>query len=734
MIIFKRQEQPKFFDKTSGLPDLHFIQMSFSPETRLTPDTAVQYLKGVGPHIAELLQNRSVYTAWDLLFYLPFKYVDRRKIHTPRSLPEQKKQTFLAEILNYSVKPVGRTRRRILEILLGGEGSFVTAVFFQFHEASLMKRFPVGSQALFFGDVKYFRGMKTVAHPEMEPWDEEELEGGARIYPFYPLTEGLHQKTARRIFDRNLDGLLTLVSEDPRSVREDGSKISLVDAFREVHRPSLDADIELLNSQKSPHHQRLIYDEFFYLQLGLLSKRTKTAAGRAYSCGDKTKLFASARASLPFTLTDAQNTALEDIRGDFASGKPMNRLVQGDVGSGKTMVAFLSSLMAIESGVQAALMAPTEILAEQHFKKILPFEESLGIRVELLTSSTPAKRRHDVLSRLRDGSVDLLIGTHALLTPDVRFAKLGYVVIDEQHRFGVMQRSQLKNKAKFNDGEVMPHLLVMTATPIPRTLSMTIYGDLDVSLMRELPKGRQPIQTRVFWESARAKMFESVGKELKKGRQAYFVYPLVEESEKLDLKNATAMFAELKKVFPGEAIGLLHGRMHAEEKEQIMAAFGRGEIKALASTTVIEVGVDVPNATVMVVEHAERFGLSQLHQLRGRVGRGGEKSFCFLMAGYARSEESRFRLKVMEQVLDGFVIAEEDLKLRGPGEFLGTKQAGLPDFRLAQLVRDGHLLVAAKKRAEEILTEDGDLILEKNGKFKKIMMERWGKRLDLMLA
>jgi ATP-dependent DNA helicase RecG len=712
--------------------------MSFpaADESRLAPDTPVQYLKGVGPHIAELLQKRSVYTAWDMLFYMPFRYVDRRKIHTVRTLPDQKGQTFLAEVAGYRVKPLGKTRRKMLEMTVTGDGAVAIAAFFQFHEASLMKRFPVGCQVLFFGDVKNFRGVKSIVHPEMELWDEEDSPT-PRIYPFYPLTEGLHQKTVRKIFDKNLDQLLTLVEEDPRSVREDAAsvRISLREAFLHVHRPTLDADIEALNEQRSPQHQRLIYDEFFYLQLGLLSKRYKAAKKKSFVLGDKASLFDKAVAALPFTLTGGQQDAIADIHADFKSGRPMNRLVQGDVGSGKTMVAFLSSLLAIESGVQGCLMAPTEILAEQHFKKIRPFEDDLGIRVDLLTSSTPAKRRQQILADLRQGFVNLAIGTHALLTGDVQFQKLGYVIIDEQHRFGVMQRSQLKNKARMQDfGGAMPHLLVMTATPIPRTLSMSLYGDLDVSVIRELPKGRQPIDTQVFWESARAKMYGLVSKELKKGAQAYFVYPLVEESEKLDLKNATDMFQELKNEFKEYRVGLLHGRMDANEKEQIMDAFQRGEIQVLASTTVIEVGVDVPNATVMVVEHAERFGLSQLHQLRGRVGRGSAKSYCFLVAGYARSEESRFRLKVMEQVTDGFVIAEEDLKLRGPGEFLGTKQSGLPDFRLAQLVRDGHLLAVAKKRAEEVLREDPDLLAGRNALLKKIMLERWGQRLDLMLA
>lgn len=694
-------------------------------------DTPIQYLKGVGPHLAELLQKKSLYTAWDMLFFLPIKYVDRRCIHTLKTLQEGKKQTFVASVISYDVKPMGRGRRR-LDILVGNDGFYATLVFFQFHEASLQKRFPVGSAVLCFGDVKYFRGIKNCVHPEMEIWDAEE-EG--MITPFYSLTEGLYQKTLRHIFHKNLEDLLQMVADDPRSVRDEVEtvKISLTESFRYLHLPPVDANLTLLNERRSPAHQRVIYDEFFYLQLGLISKRYQSARKRALVMGEDTVLHDRAVASLPFQLTQAQQTAIAEIRADFLSGRPMNRLVQGDVGCGKTMVAFLASLYAIANHVQVTMMAPTEILAEQHFKKFLSFENDLGIRVELLTSSVSAKQRTRILGELRSGLVNILVGTQALLTPDVQFSKLGFVIIDEQHRFGVMQRVQLKKKA-IDGTDCVPHMLVMTATPIPRTLSMSLYGDLDVSVIREMPAGRKPVHTKVFWEKSRATVYDLVMTELKKGRQIYFVYPLVEESEKLDLKNATDMFQELQRIFVGARLGLLHGKMHTNEKDATMQAFKTGEIQILVSTTVIEVGVDVANASVMVVEHAERFGLSQLHQLRGRVGRGHEKSFCYLIAGYARSQESSFRLRVMEDTTDGFVIAEEDLKLRGPGEFLGTKQSGLPDFRLAELVRDAPLLSVAKKRAEEILKSDPHLMTAQNQNLKNIMLKRWGQRLDLVLS
>lgn len=704
--------------------------------SQLTPDTPVQYLKGVGPRLAELLQKRSIYTAWDMLFYLPFKYVDRRSVHSVRDLPVANHQTFIATVATHTTRILGRTRRRVLELLVRDEtdGDLVKILFFQFHEKSLLQRFPEGTRVLFHGDVKWYNGFKSVVHPEMEVW-EDDPEDAAEICPFYPLTEGLHQKTVRRIFKNNLESLVELVEDDPRSVRENAEvALSLKEAFLHLHRPPLDSNVAELNEQKSRHHQRVIYDEFFYLQLGLLSKRYKNAKKPAILIPHVSTLTEKVLHRLPFELTQAQNDALADIYSDFGSGHPMNRLLQGDVGSGKTLVAFLASLVAIESKIQVAFMAPTEILAEQHFKKLIEFEDDLGIKIELLTGSTPEKRRRQILGELRTGGVDLLIGTHALIEPEVVFVNLGFVIIDEQHRFGVEQRSKLKNKTKSQDGAIVPHLLAMTATPIPRTLSMSLYGDLDLSVMREMPKGRQPIDTKVFWEAARERMYAGIEKQLKAGRQVYFVYPLIEESEKLDLKDAKKMHGEISNRFTGFNAGLMHGRLPSAEKEQIMELFKRGEIKILVATTVVEVGVDVPNATVMVVEHAERFGLSQLHQLRGRVGRGAEKSFCCLMAGYKRSQESQYRLRVMEETQDGFVIAEEDLKIRGPGEFLGTKQSGLPDFRLAHLVRDGHLLKAAKKRAEEILMEDAELIESKNASLKKIMLHRWGQRLELVLA
>lgn len=705
-------------------------------KSELTPATPVQYIKGVGPYLAKIFNKKSIDTALDLLFFLPIKYVDRTKIHSIRDLPVEKKQTFLAEIKKIHVRPIRNRGKKILEMVVTDGTGVAQVSFFQFNEKYMKQRYAIGTQVIFFGDVRYYQGVKSMVHPEMEIWDDDDgTQSKEKIYPFYSLTEGLYQKTIRNIFSKNLDELLSIVKEDPRSVRDTGNvQITLAEALRFVHQPQQKADVDQLNQRKSPYHQRIIYDEFFYLQLGLLSKRYKMAKKKTFSIVNERKMYHRTIQELPFLLTQDQLRALEEIKNDFASHHPMNRMLQGDVGCGKTMVAFLSALIAIESGYQVAMMAPTEILAEQHFKNLFPYEERLGIRIELLLGSTKVKKREQIISDLQQGRTQLIIGTHALLTPDVVFDHLGYVIIDEQHRFGVLQRAGLRNKSKFTNTDLQPHLLIMTATPIPRSLSMCVYGDLDLSVIREMPQGRKPILTKVFREKQREKMYELVGKEIHKGRQAYFVYPLIEESEKMDLKDATLMHQNLSQVFKEHRVGLLHGRMKGTEKEEIMSDFKNRKLQLLVSTTVVEVGVDVPNSTVMVIEHAERFGLSQLHQLRGRVGRGGEQSYCMLMASYAQSEESRFRLKIMENTTDGFVIAEEDLKLRGPGEFLGTKQSGLPDFHLAELVRDGHLLAASKKRAEEILEEDPELKLEKNQILRKIMLERWEKRLDLTLA
>ena len=484
--------------------------------------------------------------------------------------------------------------------------------------------------------------------------------------------------------------------------------------------------MEVLNNHRSDGHRRIIFDEFFFLELGLALKKRGLTLETGIPFQTDGTLAQRLLDLLSFQLTRAQDKVWAEIREDLERPHPMNRLIQGDVGSGKTVVALLASLYVVECGYQAAIMAPTEVLVEQHYLNLHRWVEPLGVKVALLTSSIKGSEREDLYDRIRRGDIQLVIGTHAVIQEAVEFQRLGLAIIDEQHKFGVVQRGLLKKKGE------NPDVLVMTATPIPRTLAMTIYGDLDVSLIDEMPPGRMPVETKVFHESARGRVYRIVEEEVRKGRQAFIVYPLVEESEKLDLKDATRMAEHLQKdIFPEFRIGLLHGRMKSDEKEAIMMEFKEGKIQILVATTVIEVGIDIPNASVMVVEHAERFGLSQLHQLRGRIGRGRYPSKCILLAQYRSSEEARVRLRAMERTSDGFQIAEEDLNLRGPGEFFGIRQSGLPDFRVAHLVRDTPILIEARKEAFQLIQEDPELAHPSHAALKNILRKRWRERLEL---
>jgi ATP-dependent DNA helicase RecG len=480
-----------------------------------------------------------------------------------------------------------------------------------------------------------------------------------------------------------------------------------LDALEHVHRPPQDAGVEY-TELRSPYHRRLIFEEFFWLELYLAARKSGLQKEQAFSFAPKLESVEKLKSSLPFKLTGAQERAFSEILKDLAKDHPMHRLVQGDVGSGKTLVALMSGLVAFENGFQSAIMVPTEILAEQHYQNAKRYLEPLGVTVGLLTGSMRQSERNQTFDMLRNGLIQFVIGTHALIQDEVEFKKLGLVIIDEQHRFGVHQRSRLKQKG------LSPHFLVMTATPIPRTLAMTVYGDLDVSVIDELPAGRSPIVTRVTYESKRPQVLGFLKEQLEKGRQAYIVYPLVEESEKIDLKDAMSQYEILKGELPQFKVGLLHGKMKPDEKDEVMREFRAGNYHVLVSTTVIEVGVDVPNANLMIVEHAERFGLSQLHQLRGRVGRGSHKSYCVLVLGHAVSDESRARTEIMEKTTDGFKISEADLEIRGPGEFLGARQSGLPGFKLANLVRDVKILQESRQAAFEVLERDPDLASKEN--------------------
>ena len=621
-------------------------------------------------------------------------------------------------------------KKRVFETVVGDGSGTITLKWFHGNERYLRERFKKGRQLIFSGEVRWFNYQREIHHPDVEIVDgdvEKDYLNFKRIVPIYSETEGLYQRTLRRLMKTILDGYADeLSSPIPPEIVERQDLIDFSEAFRRVHFPPEGEPVEALNLQRSDAHRRIIFDEFFFLELGMALKKRGVALETGLSFKTDGVLVQNLLNLLSFKLTSAQERALAEIKEDLERPHPMNRLIQGDVGSGKTVVALLTCLEVIQCGYQAAIMAPTEVLAEQHFLNLHRWVEPLGVKVALLTSSVKGSEREELYRSIGNGDIHLVIGTHAVIQEAVEFRRLGLAIIDEQHKFGVVQRGLLKKKGG------NPDVLVMTATPIPRTLAMTIYGDLDVSLIDEMPPGRVPVETKVFPEPARAKVYRIVEEEVKKGRQAFIVYPLVEESEKLDLRDATRMAEHLQKeVFPEFRIGLLHGRMKSDEKEAIMMEVKEGRIQILVATTVIEVGIDIPNASVMVVEHAERFGLSQLHQLRGRIGRGRYPSKCILLAQYRSSEEARVRLRAMEKTTDGFKIAEEDLTLRGPGEFFGIRQSGLPDFRVAHIIRDTPILIEARKEAFRLIQEDPELVHPSHAGVRDILTKRWKGRMEL---
>jgi ATP-dependent DNA helicase RecG len=539
--------------------------------------------------------------------------------------------------------------------------------------------------------------------------------------PIYKTTEGISQKQLRTIMFDAVDSYSYLIDEHlPAELLENDGLKPLEWAVREAHFPEEYTDISSLNKGVSPAHKRLVFDEFFLLEAGLALLKKRETREKGISFGNGKELIGKFLEELPFELTGAQKKVLEQISGDMKRDLPMNRLIHGDVGCGKTVVALISILKAVGSGYQACLMAPTELLAEQHFINIHRMVEALGLNVLLLTSSSGKK----AAERVSSGDAHVVIGTHAIIQEHVEFKKLGLAIIDEQHRFGVVQRAALRRKGD------NPDILIMTATPIPRTLALTLYGDLDVSVIDELPAGRKPIITKTFFSSQKEKIYSLLEGEMAKGRQVYIVYPLIEESEKLDLKSAIDGAEALKNMFSKRKIGLVHGKMRHDEREAVMARFKAGEIDMLVATTVIEVGIDVPNASLMLIVHAERFGLAQLHQLRGRIGRGGYESWCLLLAYHPLSDDASRRLKAMESTSDGFRIAEEDLSIRGPGEFFGTRQSGMPDLHLANIVRDIGVLETARKKAFDLI--DADPELRAHPSLKEALMEKWMGRLELI--
>jgi ATP-dependent DNA helicase RecG len=624
--------------------------------------------------------------------------------------------------------------RRFFEALVGDGGGTIPLKWFHYNPAWMKKSWRVGRRGIFTGEVSHYGYQREVHHPEVE-WlaDGEDLTtvmdrdpfNFGRIVPVYPLTEGLQQKTMRRMMKEVVDGFAGDVATClPVEVIERHRLVPLADALREVHFPGETAELGQLNGAATQAHRTLVFDEFFFLELGLALKKRGIALEEGIPFSVTHKYTRPLLQLLPFALTNAQRRVLSEIKTDMMAPHPMHRLVQGDVGSGKTIVALMAALIAVENDYQVAIMAPTEILAEQHFLNIHRWCESLGVRVILITSSLKGKEKSEALAHAADGTARIVIGTHAVIQEKVEFARLGLGIVDEQHRFGVLQRGLLRKKG------ANPDILVMTATPIPRTLAMTVFGDLSLSVIDELPPGRTPIKTGIVPESRRRDVYAVLREEVGKGRQAYVIYPLVEESEKSELKAATQMAEHFQRdIFPDLRIGLLHGRLKPDDKEAVMASFKNRETDILVATTVIEVGIDVPNATVMVVEHAERFGLSQLHQLRGRVGRGSGESRCILLTPGKLTEDGEKRLRVMEQTTDGFRIAEADLEIRGPGDFLGTRQAGLPDFRVANILRDGRILEEARREAFALL--DRDLNLVGNSPLGQELMKRWGGRLEL---
>ena len=692
--------------------------------------TPVQYIKGVGPYIASLLEKLGIKTLEDLIYHIPERYLDRQKIEKISDLKAGSNQVIEAALLTSGESQLGRTRRKIFQAVFSDGTGLLHAKWFNYYSNSIAKQFKVGRRAILSGQVEIYRHEKQMIHPEIE-WQnegEEEKEQEVQhqgIVPVYSATEGLNQKTLRKILHQAmLKADESLLETLPSEILSKHQLLDYKTSLRNLHFPE-SSDVNILNEKRSHFHERIIFDEFFFLELGLALKKKNKQEEASHPIEISENNLEKFLSFFPFSPTQAQERVIRQIQEDLQKNTPMHRLLQGDVGSGKTLVAAAAATLLLEQH-QVALMAPTEILAEQHYKNLSKLLAPLGFQVALLVGDLKTPERKKMLDQISSGEIRLLVGTHAIIQEDVKFKNLALAIVDEQHRFGVMQRAEMKKKGD------KPHVLIMTATPIPRTLALTVYGDLDVSILDELPAGRQPIDTRLYSEKDMGKIYQFIRKNLQFGRQAYFVYPLVEESEAMDLKDATQMYEKLKNdIFPDYKLGLLHGKMKGEEKEKVLSQFANNQIQILVATTVIEVGIDVSNANIMVIEHAERFGLSQLHQIRGRVGRGKEKSYWFLVASWPRSEVALERLKIMCETTDGFKISEADLNIRGPGDFLGTRQSGLPDFRIANLIRDAHLLEKARSEAFEYIQKDPELEKPESQKMKLILQHRWKGRLNL---
>jgi ATP-dependent DNA helicase RecG len=705
----------------------------------LEPSTPVQYVKGVGPRIAEVLAAKGIHTVDDLLHYLPFRYEDRLNPRGIAELRAGEMATVIGEVRNSGLF---RTRRMpIFQMTIGQGRARLKCLWF--NATYLKDKFQPGQMLAVYGKVDTDkRGELQIIQPQIEILGDSSDDGGSdatdqkvaqsleigRIVPIYEATGRLTSRWFRKVIHNALQDLTPELPETiPAAVRCHVGLVSPREALQKVHWPEPGESFHDLQASRTPAHIRLIFEELFFVELGLELKRRqqKAQTGIAFKLDERVR--EAIKKILPFHPTAAQKRVLKEIAADMEKPFPMRRLLQGDVGSGKTIVAFEAAIIAIENGYQVALMAPTEILATQHYLSARRILENAGYRIVLLTGSLEQDRKREIRRHVAHGNAQLVIGTHALLEEKVEFERPGLIIVDEQHRFGVMQRLKLMRKEQAGAGgggrwagggaasasaseaeqgsAPEPDVLVMTATPIPRTLALTIYGDLDLSIIDELPPGRTPVVTRRVADERAPEVWDFVRKQVTAGHQAYVVYPVIHENEETELKAAMKMYKELSnRVFPDLKVAVLHGQLDADLKDHVMRLFQKGELQILVATTVIEVGVDVPNATVMVIEHAERFGLSQLHQLRGRIGRGAAKSYCVLMTGGKVTEEGDRRLDAMVRTSDGFEIAELDLELRGPGEFFGTKQAGMPSFRVANIIRDRQLLELAKREAAGVIS------------------------------
>ncbi|MBI4974416.1 MAG: ATP-dependent DNA helicase RecG [Candidatus Omnitrophica bacterium] len=683
--------------------------------------TPVRYIKGVGPRKGEYLTRLGIHTVEDILYYLPTRYDDRSRFTSIKELKVGEHQTVQGEIITLSSR-LTKTGMPIFQIAITDQIGFIHAVWF--NQPYLKDYLRKGQRVIIYGKVEMYDKLQIV-QPEYEvlKTGEKDSINIGRIVPVYSLTGQLTQRYLRSLaFLAIMNYSKSLIERLPSYLIARAKVVDIKFAVRNIHFP-----VSFDNLEKA--YRRIVFEEFFMLQLALaIKKKDVKFEESAFTFSLAGGLIDSFTKTIPFELTEGQKKAVSDIERDLSSGRPMNRLIEGDVGSGKTVVASYALVLAVQNGFQGVLMAPTEVLARQHFIGLSELLMPLGINIVLLIHGIDPKMRDKIYSEIREGRINIVVGTHAIIQEAVEFKRLGLVVIDEQHKFGVTQRAALRQKG-YN-----PHVLVMTATPIPRTLALTVYGDLDISIIKEMPKGRRPITTYLVEEEKRGEVYNFIKEELNKGRQAYVVCPLIEKGAGYRVKGVGAeeVYEKLKSdVFPDYEVGLLHGRMSSREKEKVMKDFKKGKIKVLVSTIVIEVGIDIPNATVMLIENAERFGLAQLHQLRGRVGRGGHESYCILLAN-PRTEEARDRLKALEETLDGFQIAEADLNIRGPGEFFGTRQHGLPEIRFGNILKDFDIMEVARKEAFGLIAKDPNLAEEHHKLLKENLLSRFKGRLDLI--